>query len=45
MSEGGRDSGAKPAVVYIPAGRYLISGTIDVFSSTQLLGEDRKSVV
>jgi hypothetical protein len=39
MSEGDRESGNKPAVVYFPAGKYVISDTIDIYSTTQIVGD------
>lgn len=39
MSEGGRESGNKPAVVYFPSGKYVISDTIDIYSTTQVIGD------
>jgi glucan 1,3-beta-glucosidase len=39
MSEGGRESGTKPAVVYFPAGTYRVSDTIDIHSTTQVIGD------
>jgi glucan 1,3-beta-glucosidase len=39
MSEGGRESGTKPAVVYFPAGRYVVSDTIEIHSTTQVIGD------
>ncbi|KAH7081450.1 pectin lyase fold/virulence factor [Paraphoma chrysanthemicola] len=39
ISEGGRNTGVKPAVVYFPQGKYLISASLDVYTNTQVIGD------
>lgn len=39
IASGGRESAAKPATVFFPAGDYLVSSVLDIHSNTQLIGD------